>query len=101
MGKAVTKIRPQPNFDLQEPGMYKVLYLNDDQTAMDFVIETLVTVFNHSETIAKDITQKVHNEGSSVVAILPYEIAEQKGVEVTQLARTAGYPLQIKLEPVD
>lgn len=101
MGKAVTKIRPQPNFDLQEPGMYKVLYLNDDQTAMDFVIETLVTIFNHSEPIAKDITQKVHNEGSSVVAILPYEIAEQKGVEVTQLARTAGYPLQIKLEPVD
>jgi ATP-dependent Clp protease adapter protein ClpS len=30
---------------------------------------------------------------------LPYEIAEQKGVEVTVLARSQNYPLQIKLEP--
>lgn len=101
MGKAVTKIKPQPNFDLQEPGMYKVLYLNDDQTAMEFVIETLVTIFNHSTEIAKDLTMKIHEEGSSTVAILPYEIAEQKGVEVTQLARQQGFPLQIKLEPIE
>jgi ATP-dependent Clp protease adapter protein ClpS len=30
---------------------------------------------------------------------MPYEVAEQKGVEVTVLARKEGYPLQIKLEP--
>jgi ATP-dependent Clp protease adapter protein ClpS len=33
------------------------------------------------------------------VAVLPYEIAEQKGVEVTVSARAQNYPLQIKLEP--
>jgi hypothetical protein len=33
--------------------------------------------------------------------VLPYEIAEQKGVEVTMLARAQSYPLQIKLEPED
>jgi ATP-dependent Clp protease adapter protein ClpS len=34
-----------------------------------------------------------------VVAVLPYELAEQKGVEITVQARGEGYPLQIKLEP--
>jgi ATP-dependent Clp protease adapter protein ClpS len=41
----------------------------------------------------------IHNDGSAVVAVLPYELAEQKGVEVTVLARKEGHPLQIKLEP--
>jgi ATP-dependent Clp protease adapter protein ClpS len=34
-----------------------------------------------------------------VVAVLPYEIAEQKGIEVTVSARSQSYPLQVKLEP--
>jgi ATP-dependent Clp protease adapter protein ClpS len=33
------------------------------------------------------------------VAVLPYELAEQKGIEVTLSARAQQYPLQIKLEP--
>jgi ATP-dependent Clp protease adaptor protein ClpS len=41
----------------------------------------------------------IHDEGSACVAVLPYEIAEQKGVEVTLLARAQSYPLLIKLEP--
>jgi len=31
--------------------------------------------------------------------VLPYEIAEQKGVEVTMLARAQNYPLQVRVEP--
>jgi ATP-dependent Clp protease adaptor protein ClpS len=99
MGKAVTKTRPQPNFDLKEPPMYRVIYINDEVTTMEFVIETLVTIFNHSPETAKEITVKIHQEGSGIAAVLPYEMAEQKGVEVTQLARNNGFPLQVKLEP--
>ena len=66
---------------------------------MEFVIESLVTVFNHSPENAEAVTLKIHEEGSGIAATLPYEMAEQKGVEVTQLARNNGYPLQIKLEP--
>ena len=32
------------------------------------------------------------------VAVLPYELAEQKGIEVTMLARGHGFPLQVKIE---
>ena len=97
--KAVTKVKPTPNLQLKEPNMYRVIYINDDVTTMEFVIESLITVFNHAHDTAADLCMKVHDEGSATVAILPYEMAEQKGVEATQLARNNGFPLTIKLEP--
>lgn len=79
--------------------MFKVIYLNDNQTTMEFVIETLVAFFNYNSTTAGQITQDINSDGSAVVAVLPYEVAEQKGIEVTVHARTNNFPLQIKLEP--
>jgi ATP-dependent Clp protease adaptor protein ClpS len=99
MGKAITKVRPTPNLELKEPNMYRVIYINDEVTTMEFVIDSLMTVFNHNLEEATAITLRVHADGSGVAAVLPYEMAEQKGVEVTQLARTSGFPLTIKLEP--
>ena len=97
--KAVTRTKPVPNFDLQEPPMYRVIYINDNVTTMEFVVETLVTIFNHTPESAEAVTMKIHEEGSGIAAVLSYEMAEQKGVEVTQLARNNGFPLQVKLEP--
>jgi ATP-dependent Clp protease adaptor protein ClpS len=59
----------------------------------------LIDYFDYTVETAEQITVDVHEAGSACVAVLPYEIAEQKGVEVTVLARAQGYPLQIKLEP--
>ena len=97
--KAVTRVKPTPNLNLTEPPMYRVIYINDNVTTMEFVIESLITIFDHSPENALELTTKIHEEGSGVAAVLPYEMAEQKGVEVTQLARNNGFPLQIKLEP--
>jgi ATP-dependent Clp protease adaptor protein ClpS len=99
MGKAITKIKPTPNLGLKEPHLYRVIYINDGVTTMDFVIKSLIEIFNHSLETAKEITEKIHVEGSAIVAVLPYEMAEQKGVEVTHLARANGFPLTLKLEP--
>ena len=79
--------------------MYKVIYINDDKTAMEFVIDSLVEHFEYTFTTAEQITVDIHQSGSAVVAVLPYEIAEQKGVEATLLARNNGFPLNVKLEP--
>jgi ATP-dependent Clp protease adaptor protein ClpS len=94
---AATKIKI--NRALKEPPMFKVIYINDNQTAMEFVIETLIEFFNYNQDTAYEITQSIHEEGSATVAVLPYEIAEQKGIEVTLAARSNNYPLQVKLEP--
>jgi ATP-dependent Clp protease adaptor protein ClpS len=93
-----TKVTIKPNLKLQEPPMFKIIYLNDEQTSMEFVIDSLVEHFNYNTDTAVNITQNIHEEGSAVVAVLPYEIAEQKGIEVTFSARSQGFPLQVKIE---
>ncbi len=81
-----------------EPKRWKVIFLNDDLTPMDFVIELLVSVFKHSQETAKEITMEIHNNGSGIAGVYSFEIAEVKAVESTTLARVNGFPLQIKLE---
>jgi ATP-dependent Clp protease adaptor protein ClpS len=66
---------------------------------MDFVVQVLMTIFKHSESTANKITQEVHSKGEGIAGIFTYEIAEQKGVETTVLAREQGFPLAIKVEP--
>ena len=51
-----------------------------------------------TDDTAIHITENIHSNGSAVVAVLPYEIAEQKGIEVTVSARSQGFPLQVKVE---
>lgn len=99
MANADTVTKTKTNVGLKEPPMFKVIYLNDNQTTMEFVIESLVDFFNYNVQTAVKITEDIHAEGSAVVAVLPYEVAEQKGIEVTVCARSQNYPLQIKIEP--
>lgn len=94
-----TETRTRINEKVAEPPMYRVIYLNDNTTSMDFVIGSLIEHFDYSMELAQEITIDIHEAGSAVVAVLPYEIAEQKGIEVTLSAREQSYPLQIKLEP--
>ena len=93
----VNKIKPKE--DLPEPVRYNVIYINDEVTTQEFVIETLAIIFNYTHMDAEEMTMRIHEQGSAVVATMPYEMAEQKGTEVTRLARNNGFPLLIKLEP--
>ena len=99
MPQAETGTKIKPNMQLAEPPMFKVIYINDNTTSMEFVIDSLITHFEYTPSTAEKITVDIHESGSAVVAVLPYEIAEQKGIEITVSARAEGYPLQIKLEP--
>jgi len=98
--KAGSAVRPriEPKLNIPEPPNYRVIYVNDQTTTREFVVETLKIIFHYDEGGAEAITMRVHEEGSAVVAVLPYELAEQKGIEVTMLARNNGFPLQVKLE---
>jgi ATP-dependent Clp protease adaptor protein ClpS len=89
-----TKIK----IDVTPPSLWKVIFLNDDSTPMEFVIELLTTIFRHDEKAATDLTLEIHNTGSAVVGVYSYEIAEQRGLEATQQSRTNGFPLQIQVE---
>lgn len=83
---------------VKEPGKYNVIFLNDDVTPMEWVIEVLVNIFKYSQENATELTLEVHNDGSAVVGTYSYEIAEQKCAEVITASRNHGFQLQVKVE---
>jgi len=84
---------------LKEPGKFKVIVCNDDVTPIEFVISMLIAVFRHNEKSALELTLTIHNSGSAIAGTFTFEVAEQKALDATNLARAHGYPLIIKVEP--
>lgn len=82
----------------KEPPKYKVIFLNDDATPMEWVIEVLTKIFKHSQDSAQQITLTIHTEGAGIVGVYSYEIAEQKMQETITESRNRGFPLNVKLE---
>ena len=82
----------------KEPPKFKVVVFNDDYTPMEFVVEMFMDIFRKSETEAVSLTMKIHNEGRAIAGLYTYEIAEQKIIDGTELARSRGYPLVLKAE---
>lgn len=83
---------------ISEPKMWKVIFLNDDTTPMEFVISLLMEIFKHGHQAAHTIMMQVHEQGSGIAGTYTHEIAEAKCVEATQLSRANGFPLQIRME---
>ena len=81
-----------------EPNKYKIVMLDDDQTPMEWVTEILTTTFKHSQTTAEKIMLSIHNDGTGIVGIYTYEIAEQKVHEAVNASRDQGFPLGILME---
>jgi len=84
--------------EIKKPSQYKVVFLNDAATPMEWVVSLLISVFKHSQAVAEEITMTIHTEGSGVVGVYSYEIAEVKAAEATTLSRNQGFPLQIRVE---
>jgi len=91
-----TKTKPKT----KKPSMYRVLLMNDDYTPMEFVIHVLERYFNKDSQEATQIMLHVHQKGIGVCGIFPYEIAETKVMQVTDLARKNQHPLQCTMEKV-
>jgi ATP-dependent Clp protease adaptor protein ClpS len=83
---------------IDEPGKFNVIFLNDNITPMEWVIEVLQKIFHHSIETAKNLTLIVHEKGSAVVGTYSYEIAEQKAIEANSASREHGFPLAVKVE---
>jgi ATP-dependent Clp protease adaptor protein ClpS len=98
MSNTAVKSRDLVTTRIASPSKYKVIFLNDDFTPVDFVIALLMSVFKHNENSATNITVQIHNEGAGVAGIYTFEIAEQKALDATLVARNNGHPLAIKVE---
>jgi len=81
-----------------EPPNFKVLLHNDDYTPRAFVVEILLAVFNKLLEDATRLMWYVHKNGIGVCGIYPFEVAETKITQATELARENGFPLKFTLE---
>jgi ATP-dependent Clp protease adaptor protein ClpS len=101
MSKEDTKVsqRIEIRDDIIPPALYSVIFMNDDVTTMEFVIAVLISIFGYGEQEAYQLTARIHEEQAAVVAVYPYELAEQKALETTLMARNNNFPLMVKIEP--
>ena len=79
---------------IKKPEFYEVILLNDDFTTMEFVVKVLQLFFNMTKPTANKIMLKIHNDGSAVCGVYPYEVAETKVIEVINFAKKNQYPLK-------
>lgn len=98
MTETDVQLTEEIDIELLNPGKYKNVVHNDDVTPVDFVIAMLIQVFGHQEDRAKALTLQIHNEGAGIAGVFSYEVAEQKGIEATLMARQHGFPLSITIE---
>jgi len=84
---------------IKKPSKYNVILFNDDYTSFEFVISLLVQVFGHSAESAINLAQTIHLAGHGIAGTYSYEIAEQKKIESTELARANEFPLRVEIEP--
>ena len=99
MAKEQSATRERQWTDLKEPRRYKVTIYNDDFTTMEFVVMILTQVFFKSETEAEALMLQVHHSDKAVVGIYSYDVAVSKVRKATDMAREAGFPLRLTVEP--
>ena len=99
MAKEQSATRERQRVDLMEPRRYKVTIYNDDFTTMEFVVMILIQVFFKSQAEAETLMLQVHHSDKAVVGIYSYDVAVSKIRKATNMAREAGFPLRLPIEP--
>ena len=78
---------------------YKVIFLNDDVTTMEFVVYVLIIIFKKDQETAFALMMEIHQQGSAVVDVLSFEEAEHRQTQVHSMAGREGFPLRCLIEP--
>lgn len=79
----------------------KVIAHDDPITTMEFVVRIMVQIFQKPLIFAEAIMWQVHNEGQSVVDVLPRSEAERRVKAATLAARLEHFPFQFSIEEAD
>ncbi len=82
---------------LEKPKRFQVLLLNDDYTAMEFVVAVLMRFFSKNEEAANAIMIKIHVDGEGICGTYSHDIAQTKVTQVTDFARNHEQPLMCVL----
>jgi len=78
---------------------YRVIIHNDNVTTFEFVINTLVIIFEKTFLKATRIAFEAHYKGQAYVSTLPLEEARSRVFKAQFAAREQGFPLTFTIEP--
>jgi ATP-dependent Clp protease adaptor protein ClpS len=87
--------------EAEQAKRWKIIAHDDNITTMEFVVRIMVQIFKKPLILAEAIMWQVHNEGLSVVDVLPKPEAEYRVRKATAAARLEGFPFRFTLEPED
>lgn len=99
MSNEQTAIREKTRIEVNTPRRFMVIFINDDFTSMEFVVNVLVTVFHKPVHDAEQLMLKVHHEGQAVVGVYSFDVARTRTELTLQMARNEGFPLQVIYRP--
>lgn len=84
---------------VQRSKQYGVVFLNDDYSSFELVIELIVRVFGKTRDEANALSLEIHGRGQSLVGG-PYtlEVAETKAYQCQHIAKQSEQPLMVKVK---
>ena len=85
--------------ETEQEKRWRIIAHDDPVTTMEFVVRIMVQIFKKPIVFAEAIMWQVHNEGQSVVDVLPKSEAEHRVRKATVAARLEGFPFRFTLEP--
>lgn len=101
VGRPKTVTEQLAQADAANDSLWKVIAYDDPITTMEFVVRIMVQIFKKPLIFAEAIMWQVHNEGQSVVDVLPRAEAEHRVGKATAAARLEGFPFRFTIEPAD
>jgi ATP-dependent Clp protease adaptor protein ClpS len=78
----------------------EIVMHDDPYTQMEFVIDVLMSVFDHDREDAQALMLAIHERGSGIVGTCSFALATALVAEVTERARDLEFPLRVSVEPV-
>ncbi len=87
-------------YDFKEPSMYNVVFLNDDVTTVEFVMDVLFSHFNKTKKEASEIVDLINQKDRAIVGTYYFDIADAKANIVMQKAKAENYPFKVITEEV-
>ena len=82
---------------LKIPNRFDVIFLNDDYTSMEFVVDVLRRFFHKEFQAAEAIMLKIHIDGEAVCGSYSYDVAQTKVKQVIGYSRENDQPLMAVL----
>jgi ATP-dependent Clp protease adaptor protein ClpS len=96
---AGTAVLDRDEIDIEEPGQYIVIFINDNYTTCEFVVLVLRQVFHKTGEEAEQIMTDVHTKGKGVAYTGAWDICATKAQHAMILAKQFGFPLRVEVEP--